>query len=110
MSELAKVLRALAETLTVEAEKLDPVKLAMPEPSTNIFGPDRDGGIGRYVPQEFNFYTPDNPYGAHDSIGSPGWQVNLRSWAAADGMNRNTFVREKGLTPIWPDEKQPFEQ
>ena len=102
--EVSDYLRGQAEQLAA-TERLLPNKGEAHTPQQNIYGASRNPWGN--IPEEFK--NPNNPYGARDDIGSPGWQSILRVWAGDEGKNRNTFVREKGLTPIWPDEKQAWE-
>lgn len=108
MNELAQRLREVAAKLIAEADKLDaPVPQKTP---TQTLTPNIYSGVKpSYGPVPAEFANPKDPYGTRPDIGSPGWQTTLRQWAAADGKNRNQFVRDKGLTPIWPDEKQDWE-
>lgn len=93
MNDLATTLRMLAGKLTDEANKIDPPKAA--QASGNAFA----GG------QAAGPWDPKYPgYQSGDA-----WQCMLRRYAADDGQNRNQYVRDRGLTPRWPDEKQPWE-
>ena len=111
MSELAKALRAAAAMLSAEAAKLDPPAPGAVEvhaSNQNMFAGATPVWAG-HVPAEFQ--TGTGHMGTRPDIGGPGWQCDLRRYAAQDGKeDRNAYVKDRGLKPIWPDTKQNWEQ
>jgi hypothetical protein len=50
----------------------------------------------------------NRPFGTDQRIGSPGWQTMLRQYAGRDGQSPNAYMG--GLTPMWGNEGQMWEQ
>lgn len=111
MSELAKALRTAGNMLLTEASKL--------EPTAPVVGQITAGGQNAFegskpiwadhVPAEF--LVGAGNMGTRPDTGGPGWQCDLRRYAAIDGKeDRNAYVKDRGLKPIWPDTKQNWEQ
>ena len=102
MNELAKKYRDAANLLNTEADHLDP-----PAAAPNAFA----GAVMPYPPVPEQFKNPSDPYGARADIGSPGLQCSLRAYAFRDGKTDvNQYVKDRGLTCIWPDVIQPEEK
>ena len=101
----AKTLRAAADILMTMAAKAESTSSENPD-NVNVWDGVNDG-----IPLPPGLVTDANRYGTRPDIGSPGWQIALRSYARQDGYagNNNKYVRDRGLTPLWPDEKQPWE-
>ena len=106
----SKMLLEVSEWMKAQANVMAAVEALPTKTPTQTLTPNIYAGAKpSYGPVPAEFQNPKDPYGTRPDIGSPGWQTMLRQWAADDGKNRNAFVREKGLTPIWPDEKQDWE-
>lgn len=110
MSELAKALRTAGNMLLAEAAKLEPSEPAVPQvgPGTgNIFSASKAVWEG-HVPSEFQVGA--GHMGTRPDIGGPGMQCDLRRYAVQDGKeDRNAYIKDRKLTPIWPDTKQNWE-
>lgn len=68
--------------------------------STNIYsGPTTDRA------------NPSHPdYEVNPQVGTTGWQLIMRRWARDEGLeDNNTFVKQRGLRPLFPDAKQSWE-
>ena len=101
MNEIAKKFRDTATFLNAEADAIDPPPSApnLYRNPTSSFGPLPEGLV-----------TAANPYGTRADIGSPGWQVMLRTYARTDGKaDRNAYVKDSNLIPLWPDTDQEWE-
>lgn len=75
--------------------------------------PSQGGAYGNYGSQPWMTNLPgwaqnNNPYGARADIGSPGWQSTLRGYAMQRGQDPNSMMG--GLTPLWNNQTQPWEQ
>jgi hypothetical protein len=111
MSELAKALRAAGNMLLAEAAKLEGPIQTVPGQVTgtgqNVYAGAKPIWEG-HVPAEF--LVGAGNMGTRPDTGGPGWQVDLRRYAAADGKeDRNAYVKSSKLVPIWPDVKQNWE-
>ena len=101
----SKTLLDVAEYLKAEGDKLAAVErltkaMAPPgtqAPGTNIFGSGR-APAGPWDPAWPGYQSGD------------AWQAMLRRYAIDDGKgDANVYVRDRGLTPRWPDARQPWE-
>lgn len=92
--EVAEYLKAQANVMA-SVEKLVPPQEKTETKQVNIFS--RGEAAGPWDPKYPGYQSGD------------AWQCMLRRYAADDGQNRNQYVRDRGLTPRWPDEKQPWE-
>lgn len=114
----AKTLRAVAEMLQLAAEEAEKGTLAAIE-RQRATGEGR-GFVGNQMQQNFasgwgplpdGLVTKENPYGTRADIGSPGNQVMLRVYARRQGLpDRNSLIKGAKLTPLWPDDDQPWEE
>lgn len=66
----------------------------------NKGAPNAFGGAGTGAP--YDPRTPGYQPGA-------GWQTMLRQDAMSNGADPNQYIRDRGMTPMWGSEKQPWE-